>query len=783
MLKSPVYIIFIFLLIFAPLAFGTVEQWSLLIMEALAVFALLMLLAEKKGPGPFYKVPGILPLLCICLYHLVQIMPLPSGLVSVISPATYRLYESAGSIIRPPEWISISVHKKETVAEFFRFISAAAFYVVTVQLLSNKELLKKTVIIVITFSGLLALLSIMQYLVYNEKIYWLRELTIGGAPFGPFVNRNHYAGFMGMVFPLALSIFLFYKPSVSYSSLREKLAELFSRRRTNTYVLTGFASILMAVSVFLSLSRGGIVSLGLSIIFFGLILLARKTGSRRGLVIVILCVLVLLSVSWFGWDPIISRFEKIRNPMGNISDMRPAIWKDTLSMIMDFPVFGTGFGTYIDVYTKYRTLPGEIIVDHAHNDYLELLSDGGLTGFILFCWFLADIFISSCRMFRKRRELYSIYLFTGSVSGIVYMLLHSVTDFNLHIGSNGLYFFFLAGIMVSSANTRLRDGLQPTFLDPLKRSPSPAVLPAVALILTAGLAFNAGGLLGKYYYAPLKEIRLDRLKEKKDLQLVSDAVKRAIMFDLLEPDYRLANAEVEKVLTGPGASLQYYTKAVTMNPLRAEYMQRLGLAYAEAGDFEKADRLLKAAISLDRNASSGYKTYASWLLQHDRKPDGILIIKKALSMDPGWTKEYLTLMIVNSINNKEMTVAMPELAGPHIVFADYLFKTGYDDLAGDEYRKAFDFINIEKEVSPSYFFQASQYFISKKMYDDALAVMRKGVEALPDNMGIRLAFGDIYEKMGMAHKAVEAYEKALVIEPDNKEALGKIDELRKKTGR
>lgn len=782
MLRSPVYGIFVFLLIFSPLAFGTVEQWSLLVMEGLAVFAVLMLLAEKKETGPFYMVPGILPLLCICIYCLVQIVPLPSALVSIISPATYRLYDSTAGVIKPPEWISLSVQKKATVAEFFRFISAAAFYLVAVELLSRKELLKKTVITVIIFSGLLAFLSIMQYLVYNEKIYWFRELTVGGTPFGPFVNRNHYAGFMGMVFPIALSIFLYYKPQVSYSSFREKLAELFSRRRTNTYVLTGFASILIAVSVFLSLSRGGIVSLALSITFFGLILLARKTGSRRGLVIVVLCVLILLSVSWFGWGPIISRFEKIRNPMENIADLRQVIWKDTISIIKDFPFFGTGFGTYVNAYTKYRTLPGENIVDHAHNDYLELLSDGGIAGFMLFGWFLADIFISSYRTFRKRRELYSIYLFAGSVSGIVYMLLHSVTDFNLHIGSNGLYFFFLAGLMVSSAHTRLRDGLDPTFLKPFKRFPSRGAVLASGLILTACLAFNAGGLIGKYYYASLKDIRLDRIKERSDLHLVSDRVRWMTMFDLLEPDYRLAYADVEKVLNGPAASLRYYTVAVTMNPLRSEYMQRLGLAYSEAGEIDKAEHLLKAAVSLDMNASSGYKAYASWLLQHDRKPEGMLNIKKAVSIDPARTKEYITLMVVNNINNKDMTAAIPELVQPHLDFADYLSKTGYDDLAIDEYRKAFDFINIGKEVSPSCFFQASQYFISKKMYDDAVAVMRKGVESLPDNTGIRLAFGDIYEKMGMAHKAVESYEKVLMIEPNNKDARRKIDEIRKKPG-
>ncbi len=786
MFKSPARVVFVFLLFFSPLAFGTVETWSLLIMETLSIFALIYYLAVEKRAGPFYHVPGILPLLCIGLYHLLQIVPLPAGLVALISPETYRLHELTGDIAKVPDWISLSVRKKETVSEFFRFASAAAFYVLTVQLFSQKEMLKRTIITLTAFSGFLAFLAIMQYLFYNNKIYWIRELTLGGLPFGPFVNRNHYAGFMGMVFPLVLGLFLFYKPQVSYASLRERLVELFSRRGTNMYILIGLALVLMAVSVFLSLSRSGIVSLGLSITFFGLMLSAAKTGSRRGVVIVIICILILLSVGWFGWEPIVARFEKIRNPVGNIADMRPTIWKDTVPMIKDFPVFGTGFGTYIDAYTKYRTLPGETIVDHAHNDYLELLSDGGLIGFLLFGWFFAAVGIRSFNTFRKRKELYSIYIFIGSLSGIVYMFFHSVTDFNLHIGSNGLYFFFLAGIMVSSAHTRLRNGLVPTYLKPVEGSPSQgglskAVLLQIALLsalLMACLVFHTGAIIGKYYYSSLRDIRLDQLPDKKDLLLVQDTVQRAIMFDPLEPDYRLAGAGVEMKVSGPAASQDAYRQVIAMAPFNAGYVQRLGLVSSELGEVERAERLLRLGVALDRNGSSVHKTYAFWLLAHNRKAEGMANIKTALSIDPSRTREYITLMVLNKLSNKEIAAAMPDLVQPHLTFADFLFKTVNDEMANEEYRRAFDFVSNEKDVSQGYFFQASNYFLQKEMYDDAITIMRKGTEALPNDIALRLAFGDIYEKMGTRHRAVEEYEKALVIDPDNRDARRKIDAVR-----
>ena len=96
-----------------------------------------------------------------------------------------------------------------------------------------KELFKKTVFIIVITASFISFFGIIQHLISNNKIYWFRELTQGGVPFGPYVNRNHYAGFMEMLFPLVIGLFLFHKPHVSYTSLREKIAELFNLEKTN----------------------------------------------------------------------------------------------------------------------------------------------------------------------------------------------------------------------------------------------------------------------------------------------------------------------------------------------------------------------------------------------------------------------------------------------------------------------------------------------------------------------------------------------------------------------
>lgn len=197
-----------------------------------------------------------------------------------------------------------------------------------------------------------------------------------------------------------------------------------------------------------------------------MLLAVRKTDRGRGLLVLSLFSMVLLTVGWFGWEPVFERFNRIRDPAGQISVDRLVVWKDSLGAIRDYPLTGTGFGTFTDVYMGYRTLPGNSVFTHAHNDYIELAVEGGAIAVGLTMWFLISI-LATYRRFLRRRDPYCVYLYLGGLTGLVAILIHSITDFNLHIGANGLYFFFVCAICVSAAHTKLRSGPEATYLRPV----------------------------------------------------------------------------------------------------------------------------------------------------------------------------------------------------------------------------------------------------------------------------------------------------------------------------
>jgi O-antigen ligase/Tfp pilus assembly protein PilF len=728
----------------------------------------------------FYHVPGILPLLIFLAYIGIQLVPLPSQVIEIISPATYNLYRETVLIDNPAAWVSLSINRKATMLEFFRIASYGAFYVVTVQLLSQKDRLRKTIAAVIIFASCLSFFGILQHILWNNKIFWFRELTKGGVPFGPYVNRNHYAGLMEMIFPLVIGLFLVYKPHVAYVSFREKVAEIFRLQRTNIHILLGFAAVLIGTSIFLTLSRSGILSLCLSMIIFGLMVVERGANRKRGILIIIVFILIGLSVGWFGWNPIIERFKEIAHIQGDISDFRPFIWKDSKNIVKDFLLTGTGFGSFVTIYPQYRTLSVSGIVEHAHNDYIELLSNGGIIAFLLIMWFMFVVFYKSYRAFLQRHELYSMYLFIGSIAGIVSILIHSITDFNLQVGANGLYFFFLAGLAVSTANTRLREGLNDTYLKKTGRASGRLVISAGVLFLICSL-FNGGVLLGNISFAEARDAKLSKNISEQELLIIRSRAYRASLFDPLEAHYHYAGANTEKLLSKHDAALHHFRRAVQLNPVNGEYLQRLGLLMSEMQKYDTADRLLRSGIAHDARNPERYRRYAVWLLSAGKKQDAADVIKTAISLEPQKTKEYITLLVIHQFSDEEIFGYLPERVEPRLLFADYLLKTGKEHMAEDTYLNALQYTKNEETIKPSYFYTVYGYYMRKGRAEDALSVMRSAVGFLPEDAGIRLTTGALYEKLGITYRAIDEYRKVLMIDPARQDAKKRLENLLSKT--
>jgi len=280
------------------------------------------------------------------------------------------------------------------------------------------------------FGFLISIFGILQHLTFNGKLYWFREMHYGGIPFGPYVNRNHFAGFVELLLPLALVPLL-----------------LGRVRRERWPVVTLFAVVPIG-ALFLSVSRGGIVSFGVELAVLALVMIQRRTMGKQLFAGAAVLLLALLMVSWLGVGQLLQRFSSFQS-LEVSAGKRASMRRDTGHIFLDNPVSGTGLGTLQIVYPQYESLYDGKIVNHTHNDYLEALAETGILGGLCCAWFLGVLLSESLK---RLRQLHNSFAGALQLSGLVAcagFLVHGLVDFNLHIPSNAFLFFLLAHLATS----------------------------------------------------------------------------------------------------------------------------------------------------------------------------------------------------------------------------------------------------------------------------------------------------------------------------------------------
>jgi len=275
------------------------------------------------------------------------------------------------------------------------------------------------------FGFLVAIFGILQQLTFNGKLYWFREMRFGGIPFGPYVNRNHFAGFAELVIPVALV------PLVLGKVRRE--------RRFAVAVL----ALLPIVALFLAASRGGIVSFAAEIGVLALLLALRRAGGKHVLAGGVVLLLAFMLVSWLGVRQILERFSSMQS-LEVTGGKRASMRHDSWHIFRDHPWTGTGLGTLPIVFPAYESLYDAKFVNHAHNDYLEMLADTGLIGALCCASFLGLLFFTSLKQLLVSDKSFAAALHLSGLVACCGFLVHSLVDFNLHMPGNALLFFLMA---------------------------------------------------------------------------------------------------------------------------------------------------------------------------------------------------------------------------------------------------------------------------------------------------------------------------------------------------
>jgi len=275
------------------------------------------------------------------------------------------------------------------------------------------------------FGFLVSLFGVLQHLTFNGKLYWFREMEYGGIPFGPYVNRNHFAGFVELILPLSL------------------VPLVLGRVRRERWPVVGLFAIIPIGALFLSASRGGIVSFGFELAVLALAIIQRRAKGKQLFAGATVLLLALMMVSWLGVDQVLQRFSSFQS-LEVTAGKRASMRRDTWQIFLHHPFAGTGLSTLQIVYPPYESLYDGRIVNHTHNDYLEALAETGVLGGLCCAWFLGVLFRESLKRLRQLHNSFAGALQLCGLVACVGFLMHSLVDFNLHIPSNALLFFLMA---------------------------------------------------------------------------------------------------------------------------------------------------------------------------------------------------------------------------------------------------------------------------------------------------------------------------------------------------
>ncbi len=385
------------LLAFSVLAYGCVEEWSQAVLEICLAWLLVMwaIRQYRRRSEQLVLSPLFAPLAALALLVSAQ----------MAFHTTFSLYH--------------------TRVELQLMVAYLILLLLLTQAFYRSNHLRGLVWFLMSMGFFVSIFGILQHLTFNGKLYWFRVMRYGGLPFGPYVNRNHFAGFAELLIPIALV------PLVLGKVRRERL------------LLVALFALVPIVALLLSASRGGIVSLAVEIVILFLLLLMRRVRGKHILVggMVVLC--AVLAVSWIGVHQVLQRFTGFQS-LEVTEAKRAAMRRDTWAIFVDHPLIGTGLGTLQMVFPRYDSLYDGKIVNHTHNDYLEALAETGVLGGLCCVWFLGVLSLDSLRGLAELGSSFGAALNLSGLVGCCGLLIHSLVDFNLHIPANALLFVVAA---------------------------------------------------------------------------------------------------------------------------------------------------------------------------------------------------------------------------------------------------------------------------------------------------------------------------------------------------
>ena len=416
LLEKIIYGMLLALLALTPLPYGSVETWSIALWEVLvfAVVVLWALLTVVEGKLTIHLNPLVWPMLALLILAVVQVLPTGSGERQTISFSPFVTYQFA-----------------------VKLFASICFFLLFAAFINNDQRRMMAVKVIIAVCAVIAIVGIGQS--YIGRLFWQR------GTFGPFVNRNHFAGFLVMGVALAGGLMI---------------GRVVKQIWLAVY---GSCALAMCAGIGLSASRGGVLALAAEIVFLVLIAIptffhSRSESKTRRAGILIRAAAVLLigagaiagAMLLVGSEGLVANFSQIQAETGGqlpASERfsRRDIWRATAELIKDHPMTGVGLGAFQFAYTRYDQSSGIQRVEQAHNDYLQIVADAGFIGGFIALVFIVLLFVRGFSALQTHnRQKRAVVM--GALAGCFAIAVHSFVEFNLQITSNAQLFLALAAL-------------------------------------------------------------------------------------------------------------------------------------------------------------------------------------------------------------------------------------------------------------------------------------------------------------------------------------------------
>ena len=402
---------------------------------------------DRSSKTRFHATNGLtFSLIAFVFLGCLQILPISIGLLTTISPESAKVIAQldltvAAGVARTH---AVSISPKSTAVALAIFAAQVILLIGCVRLFSTYGA-RRAVELIAVIGIALAVTGIIQHRTFNGMIYGFWTPQDGGNPFGPFVNRNHFAGWMLMTLPLSLGLLcggLARAMDGAKPNWRDRLL-WFSSADASRLVLLSVAATIMALSLIMTMSRSGMLALAVAVLITAGFVVRKQSSGRRVVSVVYLVALTVIAVGWAGTDTISARFAQ--TDWTQFNDRRGA-WLDAIDITQRFPAAGSGLNTYGIATLFYQKHNLSHHYSQAHNDYLQLAAEGGLL-LMLPALVCLGFFVAAVRQrFAQESSVGTYWLRLGACTALVAMALQETVDFSLQIPGNAVLFTVICAI-------------------------------------------------------------------------------------------------------------------------------------------------------------------------------------------------------------------------------------------------------------------------------------------------------------------------------------------------